>query len=97
MYDFSKTIVLRTVPWGDKDSFGVKLGGGLISGMMGAAIANPADLVSTPLTCPSFECALMGDDPSLRCGCRRSARRGPWGIMQVRYTRSTESRGFTGQ
>lgn len=33
---------------GGKDGFGVKLGGGLMSGMIGSSIANPADLVSFP-------------------------------------------------
>lgn len=46
-YDMSKGLVLNALPsgWGDKDSFGVKLAGGMASGCLGAAIANPADLV----------------------------------------------------
>lgn len=46
-YDMSKGFVLKALPsgWGDKDSFGVKLAGGMASGCLGAAIANPADLV----------------------------------------------------
>lgn len=45
LYDFSKGVVLRVAPFGDKDSFGIKLLAGGASGCLGAAIANPADLV----------------------------------------------------
>lgn len=38
---------------GGKDGFGVKLGGGLMSGMIGSSIANPADLVSFPPFLPT--------------------------------------------
>lgn len=46
-YDVSKSMCLSVSPWGTKDSFGIKLAGGMVSGMVGAAIANPADLVSS--------------------------------------------------
>ena len=44
-YDASKNLILRVVPYGDKDMLVVKLGAGLGSGMLGAAIASPADLL----------------------------------------------------
>ncbi|KAK4693985.1 hypothetical protein P7C70_g8825, partial [Phenoliferia sp. Uapishka_3] len=44
-YDASKLLLLKTVPYADKDSFGVKLGAGMGSGMLGAAVASPADLL----------------------------------------------------
>ena len=51
-YDAGKAAVLAglsAVGAGNRDGGGVavKLGGGLVSGMVGAAVANPADLVST--------------------------------------------------
>lgn len=43
-YDGCKGLVLAVVPI-EKDGFGVKLGAGMLSGMLGAGIANPADVV----------------------------------------------------
>ena len=46
-YDGCKGLVLAVVPEKimGKDSFGVKLGAGMLSGMLGAGVANPADVV----------------------------------------------------
>jgi hypothetical protein len=58
-YDICKSVTLRLNPWADEGSFVTKLSAGMASGMMGAAIANPADLVSfqssfvvVPVACP---------------------------------------------
>lgn len=40
-----KAAVLQVVPYIDKDSFGTKLLAGMASGMLGAGVANPADVV----------------------------------------------------
>lgn len=45
-YDLCKAGVLQTMPFLGKDSFGTKLLAGMASGMIGAGIANPADVVS---------------------------------------------------
>jgi hypothetical protein len=47
LYDISKATIVRLSPGGklDEKAFVTKLGAGMVSGMMGAAIANPADLV----------------------------------------------------
>lgn len=44
-YDMCKGAVLQVVPYLDKDSFGTKLLAGMASGILGAAVANPADVV----------------------------------------------------
>jgi hypothetical protein len=44
-YDMCKGAVLSVVPYIDKDSFGTKLLAGMASGMLGAGVANPADVV----------------------------------------------------
>lgn len=44
-YDFSKAQILHLFPWADKDGFGTKLTAGMLSGMLGAVISNPADLI----------------------------------------------------
>lgn len=49
-YDLCKSSVLHVIPL-DKDSFGIKLAAGMASGMLGAGIANPADVVR-------FSCSL---------------------------------------
>lgn len=44
-YDFSKAQIVHLFPWANKDGFGTKLAAGMFSGVLGAAIANPADLI----------------------------------------------------
>lgn len=44
-YDYSKSQILRLFPWANKDGFGTKLSAGMCSGILGAAISNPADLI----------------------------------------------------
>lgn len=46
LYDVCKEGVAGGLGWSG-DGFGAKLLGGLISGMIGACVANPADLVSS--------------------------------------------------
>lgn len=49
-YDKMKHIILSVAPEGVNDhNVGVKLGAGLMSGMLGSAIANPADLLKVRL------------------------------------------------
>ncbi|SCZ92218.1 BZ3500_MvSof-1268-A1-R1_Chr5-2g07716 [Microbotryum saponariae] len=45
-YDSCKAAVLVTLPWAEEGSFATKLTAGMTSGMLGAAVANPADLAS---------------------------------------------------
>lgn len=49
-YDLCKKTVLRVNPFADEGSFSTKLTAGMASGMIGAAVANPADLVSILFT-----------------------------------------------
>lgn len=58
LYDICKEGVAGGLGWSG-DGFGAKLVGGLISGMIGACIANPADLVS-PNTAFVREISLAG-------------------------------------
>lgn len=44
-YDLAKKTWCKIFPFVNPDGFGAKLGAGMTSGMIGAAIANPADLV----------------------------------------------------
>lgn len=55
-YDLCKTATLRVNPFAEEGSFSTKLTAGMASGIIGAAIANPADLVrfSFPPSFPSF-------------------------------------------
>lgn len=92
-YDQSKAFVLKVVPYGDKDSFAIKLGAGMGSGMLGAAVASPADLLkvrSTPL-CSRNKLSCR----ARRSGCRPSARLERCGRMRGQSTRRTGSRGCT--
>lgn len=45
LYDFCKNTVLKVNPYAQEGTFGTKLSAGMASGMIGAAVANPADLV----------------------------------------------------
>lgn len=45
-YDLAKKTWCSIFPFVNPEGFGAKLGAGMTSGMIGAAIANPADLVS---------------------------------------------------
>ncbi|SGY70220.1 BQ5605_C004g03122 [Microbotryum silenes-dioicae] len=45
-YDSCKAAVLVALPWAEEGSFATKLTAGMTSGMLGAAVANPADLAS---------------------------------------------------
>ena len=51
-YDLAKKTWCKIFPFVNPDGFGAKLGAGMTSGMIGAAIANPADLVRFPLSLP---------------------------------------------
>ena len=44
-YDFSKAQILHLFPWANKDGFGTKLIAGMLSGVLGATVSNPADLI----------------------------------------------------
>ncbi|KDE04435.1 hypothetical protein MVLG_05150 [Microbotryum lychnidis-dioicae p1A1 Lamole] len=44
-YDSCKAAVLVALPWAEEGSFATKLTAGMTSGMLGAAVANPADLL----------------------------------------------------
>jgi hypothetical protein len=44
-YDLCKTAVLKINPYANEGSFGTKLAAGMASGCVGAAVANPADLL----------------------------------------------------
>jgi len=59
-YDFSKTLVLQIFPWANKDGFGTKLAAGMASGMLGAAIANPADLIKVRMQSVGAQGTLRG-------------------------------------
>lgn len=48
-YDLFKTGILSTFPTLDSHSVAVKLGAGMASGCLGAAIANPADVLKVRL------------------------------------------------
>lgn len=48
-YDKMKHVILSVAPTVDEHSVPVKLGAGLMSGMLGSAIANPADLLKVRL------------------------------------------------
>lgn len=48
-YDKMKHLILDVAPTLDPHSVSVKLGAGLLSGMLGSAIANPADLLKVRL------------------------------------------------
>lgn len=68
-YDICKDSCAKMAPWASKESFGIKLGGGMMSGMLGAAICNPADLVSP--VCFLIHCVRDHSrfPPSSRFGC----------------------------
>lgn len=72
-YDGFKGLILGVVPAkaGEKDGFGVKLGAGLMSGMLGAGVANPADVVSSR---ERRETRTSNSPPSSsRFACKRTA------------------------
>jgi hypothetical protein len=48
-YDGMKNLILDVAPSLDAQDVSVKLGAGLLSGMLGSAIANPADLLKVRL------------------------------------------------
>ncbi|KAI5481381.1 hypothetical protein MNV49_005003 [Pseudohyphozyma bogoriensis] len=48
-YDFAKGGCAKLMPFLDKDSFGIKLSAGMLTGCIGAAIANPADLLKVQM------------------------------------------------
>ncbi|GAA5910095.1 hypothetical protein JCM6882_006514 [Rhodosporidiobolus microsporus] len=52
-YDLVKSSLVKTFPLADPNGFGTKLAAGMASGMVGAAIANPADLLKVRLQAPS--------------------------------------------
>ncbi|GJN88142.1 hypothetical protein Rhopal_001098-T1 [Rhodotorula paludigena] len=52
-YDLVKTTIVKVVPLADPNGFGTKLAGGMASGMIGAAVANPADLLKVRLQAPA--------------------------------------------
>lgn len=52
-YDLVKSLVCKANPSADPQGFGTKLAAGMASGMVGAAIANPADLLKVRLQAPS--------------------------------------------
>ncbi|BGP53618.1 hypothetical protein JCM8202v2_001185 [Rhodotorula sphaerocarpa] len=51
-YDLVKATVCRVNPKADPQGFGTKLASGMASGMVGAAIANPCDLLKVRLQAP---------------------------------------------
>jgi len=53
-YDLAKKTWCKIFPFVNPEGFGAKLGAGMTSGMIGAAIANPADLVRRSYCLPSF-------------------------------------------
>ncbi|GAA5854756.1 hypothetical protein JCM8547_004060 [Rhodosporidiobolus lusitaniae] len=52
-YDLVKSSLVKSFPLADPNGFGTKLAAGMASGMVGAAIANPADLLKVRLQAPS--------------------------------------------
>ncbi|BGP18780.1 hypothetical protein JCM10213v2_006860 [Rhodosporidiobolus nylandii] len=52
-YDLVKSTLVKTFPLSDPNGFGTKLAAGMTSGMIGAAVANPADLLKVRLQAPS--------------------------------------------
>ncbi|POY72932.1 hypothetical protein BMF94_4008 [Rhodotorula taiwanensis] len=52
-YDLVKSTICKVNPAADPQGFGTKLAAGMASGMVGAAIANPADLLKVRLQAPS--------------------------------------------
>ncbi|CEQ39223.1 SPOSA6832_00734 [Sporobolomyces salmonicolor] len=48
-YDLVKSSFISSFPLSDPNGFGTKLAAGMVSGMIGAAVANPADLVHRTL------------------------------------------------
>ncbi|GAA6003555.1 hypothetical protein JCM10207_000387 [Rhodosporidiobolus poonsookiae] len=52
-YDLVKSSLVKAFPLADPNGFGTKLASGMVSGMIGAAIANPADLLKVRLQAPS--------------------------------------------
>ncbi|TNY19132.1 mitochondrial carrier domain-containing protein [Rhodotorula diobovata] len=52
-YDLVKSTLVKFAPGADPNGFGTKLLGGMGSGMVGAAVANPADLLKVRLQSPA--------------------------------------------
>ncbi|BGP37543.1 hypothetical protein JCM10450v2_001458 [Rhodotorula kratochvilovae] len=52
-YDLVKGTLVKFAPVADPNGFGTKLAAGMASGMVGAAVANPADLLKVRLQAPS--------------------------------------------
>ncbi|GEM09013.1 mitochondrial carrier protein [Rhodotorula toruloides] len=52
-YDLVKASIIKSFPLADPNGFGTKLAAGMASGMVGAAIANPADLLKVRMQAPS--------------------------------------------
>ncbi|BGO89255.1 hypothetical protein NBRC10512_003929 [Rhodotorula toruloides] len=52
-YDLVKASIIKTFPLADPNGFGTKLAAGMASGIVGAAVANPADLLKVRMQAPS--------------------------------------------